>query len=99
MSLLLYGGMAPLAFAQTAPPTPRPETGDGVAVTFFSNANLTGTTFSSLYENINIDFFECSPDPSIPATAFSGRFTSEVEPVYSEPYTFTVNVEGGARLA
>jgi hypothetical protein len=99
MALFIFAGKAPGLSAQTATPTPLPAAGDGAAVTFFSNPNLTGSTFSTQYENIDTDFFECSPDPSIPSTAFSGRFTAEVEPVYSEPYTFTVNLEGGARLA
>lgn len=91
-------GWAPGAFAQTSTPTPLPGTGDGAAATYFSNPNLTGTTYTSLVEAIGFDWFECSPDPSIPASAFSGRFTAQLEPLYSETYTFSVVVQGAVRL-
>jgi hypothetical protein len=86
------------SFAQTATPTPLSGTGDGAAATFYSNPNLTGTTFSTLAEEIGFDWFECSPDPSIPPSAFSGRFTAQLEPLYSETYTFSVVVQGGVSL-
>ena len=84
------GPVAPLR-AQTG-------TGDGAAATFYSNINFTGTVFPTFFETVGMDWYECSPDPSIPATAFSGKFTAQLEPVYSETYTFTAVVQGGVSV-
>ena len=84
--------------AQTATPTPLPDTGDGAAATFYSNTNFTGTIFTAYFEEIGAYFGNCSPDPSIPATAFSGLYSAQLEPVYSEPYTFNAVVQGGVRV-
>lgn len=85
-------------FAQTATPTPLPGTGDGAAATFYSNTDLTGTVVAAYYEGIGGYFGNCAPDPSIPASAFSGIYTAQLEPVYSEPYTFSALVQGAVRV-
>jgi hypothetical protein len=96
--LLSWPFFASTSFAQTPTPTPLPGTGDGLAATFYSNPNLTGSTFSTLYSSIAVDWYECSPDPSIPASAFSGRFKGYLEPLYSETYTFSAVVQGGVSV-
>ena len=84
--------------AQTVTPTPLPGTGDGAAATFYSNTNFTGTVFPTYVETIGDYFASCSPDPSIPPASFSGKFTAQLEPVYSETYTFTAVVQGGVSV-
>jgi hypothetical protein len=93
-----FVGAAPQVSAQTATPTPQPGTGDGAAVTFYSNTNLTGTAVPAYFENIAIYFAQCPPDPSLPATAFGGIFTAQLEPVATSPTTFTAVVQGGVRV-
>ncbi len=84
--------------AQTATPTPLPGTGDGAAATFYGNTNFTGTVFPTYLETIGDYFASCSPDPSISPASFSGKFTAQLEPVYSETYTFSAVVQGGVSV-
>ncbi len=39
------------------------------------------------------------PDPALPATNFSARWTGKVTPLFSETYTFFVMADNGARLS
>ena len=63
----------------------------------------TGTNFNSLDvtrpdPTVNFDWGTGSPDPLVPSDNFSVRWTGQVQPLYSENYTFYVNANDGARL-
>jgi phage tail-like protein len=47
---------------------------------------------------INFDWKTESPDPLIPADKFSVRWSGQVQPRYSEVYTFSTYTDNGARL-
>jgi len=90
-----------LAYGRTeliivTPPIPR--TGTGLRGEYFDNADLTGRKFFRLNPTINFAWGTGSPDPAIAADTFSVRWTGQVEPLYSETYTFITTHDDGARL-
>ena len=48
--------------------------------------------------NCTYNFGAGSPDPSIPNTNFTARWTGQILPQHTEPYWFTVRSDDGARL-
>ena len=47
---------------------------------------------------IDFEWKGASPDPSVPADAFSVRWTGQVKPRYSETYTFHAMADDGVRM-
>jgi hypothetical protein len=73
-------------------------TGTGLLATYFDNANLTGITVVRTDATVNADWAGGSPDPAIGPDTFSARWVGEVEPRFSETYTFTTTSDDGVRL-
>lgn len=48
--------------------------------------------------NVDINFGTGSPDPSVPPDFFIARWYGQVEPRYTQPYTFYTRTDDGCRL-
>ena len=72
--------------------------GDGLAATYFDNANLTGTSVSRVDATVNFDWAGNSPSAAIGADTFSARWTGKVQAQKSETYTFYTTSDDGVRV-
>ena len=72
--------------------------GNGLAATYFDNADLTGKSVSRIDTTVNFDWGASAPATGIGADTFSARWTGSVQPTKSETYTFYVQSDDGARL-
>lgn len=80
---------------QGAPGTPR----QGLAYAFFTNTTLLGTPdYTGVDAVVDFDWGSEAPAPELPKDTFSVRWTGQVEPRYSEPYTFCTRGDDGIRL-
>jgi hypothetical protein len=75
-----------------------PGTGDGLSAAYFNGLNFETPVFSRKDDAINFDWGWGSPDPTIHTDTFSVRWTGQVQPKYSELYTFYLNSDNGRRL-
>ncbi len=81
----------------TASPIP-PGSGTGLRGDYFDNSDLTNLKLTRTDANVNFNW-SYSPDPwLIAADTFSVRWTGQVQPKYTESYTFYTKTNDGARL-
>lgn len=77
-----------------------PNVGDGVGLL---GEYHDGTDFGALLlertdATIDFNWGTGSPDPSLPSDNFSVRWTGQLQPLYSENYTFQTRTDDGVRL-
>ena len=72
--------------------------GNGLLGEYFDNQNLTNRVGTSIDRGINFNFGTGSPRPDIGADTFSIRWTGQIEPRFSEQYTFRTRSDDGVRL-
>ncbi|WP_343670119.1 PA14 domain-containing protein [Chitinophaga sp.] len=75
-----------------------PGTGDGLTGNYFNGMNFETAVFSRKDATISFNWGGGSPDPTISADQFSVRWTGQIQPKYSENYTFYLNTDNGRRL-
>jgi YVTN family beta-propeller protein len=75
-----------------------PNTGTGLAGSYFNNKTLTGNPVLQRTEAVNFSWSTSSPGPGVNADNFSTRWTGKVEPPASGQYTFQTNSNDGVRL-
>jgi DNA-binding beta-propeller fold protein YncE len=75
-----------------------PANGTGLTGHYFDNSNFTGANFSRTDATVNFDWGLSSPHAFIGADTFSARWTGQVQPQYSQTYTFHVTGDDGVRL-
>ena len=69
------------------------------AASYYNNTTFSGTPVYTNFETaVYYDWYSGSPDPAIAVTTYSARWTGQVLPEYSEPYTFVVRSDDGAKL-
>lgn len=73
-------------------------TGTGLAGTYFNNINFTSQKLSRIDATVNFDWGTGAPASQIDADTFSVRWSGQVEPRYSENYTFYTTADDGVRL-
>ncbi len=73
-------------------------TGTGLTGQYFNADNFTNLTLTRVDPTVNFQWWSGSPDPSINSDLFSVRWTGQVQPLYSQTYTFYTNSDDGARL-
>jgi glucose/arabinose dehydrogenase len=73
-------------------------TGTGLSVTYFNNANLTGTTISRVDQTVNFVWGSGSPTQTIAADTFSARWSGQVQAQFTQVYTFYTQSDNGVRL-
>jgi len=72
--------------------------GTGLLAEHFDNADLTNLKAVWTDAVIDCNWRSYSPDPCIGSDTFSVRWTGQVEPLWSETYTFYTKTDDGARL-
>jgi len=72
--------------------------GDGLTANYFNGMNFETPVYSRKDATINFGWGNGSPDASVNADQFSARWTGQIQPKYSETYTFIVNSDNGRRL-
>ncbi|MFO8006838.1 MAG: PA14 domain-containing protein, partial [Candidatus Brocadiia bacterium] len=72
--------------------------GDGLTGDYYDNMDFTNHALTRIDPTVNFDWGSGSPDPSMGADTFSVRWTGQVEPLYSETYTFYTTSDDGVRL-
>jgi hypothetical protein len=94
----------PAAGAVPAPPIPAAASavdfgsGRGLRAEYFDNDDLTNLRLERIDPAVDFAWGFGSPHPSIEADTFSVRWRGQIEPLYSEPTTFHVVSDDGARL-
>lgn len=73
-------------------------TDHGLSATYFDNANLTGATVTRVDGTVNFAWASGPPAPAIGVDYFSARWIGQVQPQFSEIYTFYTQTDDGARL-
>lgn len=73
-------------------------TGPGLKGEYFDNADLTNLKLTRTDATVNFDWGTGSPAPSIGVDTFSARWTGQVQPLYSQTYTFYTVSDDGVRL-
>ena len=72
---------------------------NGIQGEYFSNDSLSGTpALVRIDNNVDFNWGNNAPGAGVPADNFSVRWTGKVTPLYSQTYTFYLNVYDGARL-
>ena len=72
--------------------------GTGLRGLYYDNSDFTSLKVSRLDANVDFDWGTGSPDASIGADQFSVRWLGQVEPRYSQTYTFHTSTDDGVRL-
>src|SRR6266516_4141583 len=70
----------------------------GLTGDYFDNIDLTARKLTSVDPQINFNWGTSAPGPGISPTTFSVRWTGQVQPRYSEVYTFFTASDDGCRL-
>jgi len=73
-------------------------TGDGLAANYFNGMNFETPKYSRKDATINFDWGTGSPDASVNVDQFSARWTGQIQPRFTETYTFYLNSDNGRRL-
>lgn len=74
-------------------------TGSGLTASYFANETVTGTPILTRIDTgVNFNWAGASPAASISADAFSARWSGDIQPRYTEPYTLTLRTDDGVRL-
>jgi PA14 domain/MBG domain/Concanavalin A-like lectin/glucanases superfamily/MBG domain (YGX type) len=74
-------------------------TGNGLTASYFANEMLTGTPMLTRIDaGVYFDWAGGSPASEIPEDSFSARWSGEIQPRYTEPYTITMRTDDGVRV-
>ncbi len=79
-------------------PTAAPPVGTGLKGEYYDNIDFTNLKVTRIDPTVNFDFGEGPPDSSIEPDTFSVRWTGQVQPEFSETYTFYTVSDDGVRL-
>lgn len=99
LAILMATVMAGDLTVNSAPQALASGTGGGLRGEYFLNIDLTNSKLVRTDQTVNFDWHKGSPDGSLPADNFSVRWTGQVEPMYSETYTFYTIADDGVRLS
>jgi hypothetical protein len=72
--------------------------GTGLRGTYFDNADFTALRRARVDATVNFAWASGAPSSTMQADTFSVRWTGQLEPRYSQTYTFYVRSDDGARL-
>jgi hypothetical protein len=100
-----YGNIAELQFfgspAQTpdVKPAPAPTpAGQGLTASYFNSATLSGTPTTEVDGSVNFNWNSTTSVPGATSSAFSARWTGQVQPTTTGTYTFSAPSDGAVRL-
>lgn len=80
------------------PPPPPSSNGTGLRGFYFNTMNLSGLPTTRLDSVLNFDWNSGVPLPALPVDQFSVRWLGQIQPNYSETYTFYTTSDDGVRL-
>jgi len=72
--------------------------GIGLRADYYDNADFTGTRVRRIDSVVSFDWGDGQPDPGIGADTFSVRWIGQVQPRFTETYSFYVVADDGVRL-
>ena len=72
--------------------------GAGLRGLYYNNMDFTSLKVSRVDGTVNFNWGTGSPDASIGADTFSVRWTGQVQPLYSQSYTFYSTTDDGVRV-
>ena len=72
--------------------------GAGLIGEYFDAVDLTDPVLVRTDATIDFDWGNGAPDPAVGVETFSVRWTGQIEPLYSETYTFETVTDDGVRL-
>jgi len=72
--------------------------GDGLKAEYFNSLNFTNPVLTRTDATVNFDWQTGSPAAGVNADNFTVRWTGQVEPLYSQTYTFYTTSDDGVRL-
>jgi hypothetical protein len=75
-----------------------PGFGIGLRGEYYDNIDLTNLKLIRIDNTIDFDWGQSSPNSNISSNSFSVIWTGEVQPLYSENYTFYTETDDGVRL-
>jgi|GEM_PF-2286324 len=86
--------------AKTKSPTPKVTIGNGNGLKgeYFNNIDFTSRVKQRIDETINFNWQKNAPIPNMESDEFSVRWTGQIQPLYSETYTFYTVSDDGVRL-
>lgn len=73
-------------------------TGIGLRGEYFAGLSFGSLLLERTDSQVNFDWGTGSPSPQVPSDDFSVRWIGEVQPLYSETYTFETRTDDGVRL-
>ena len=74
------------------------ENGDGLRAEYFNGTNLANKVQERIDPRIDFNWGEHSPAPGISNENYSVRWSGQIQPRFSEGYTFHLNTDNGRRL-
>jgi hypothetical protein len=74
------------------------ENGTGLTAEYFSGTNLVNIVFVRTDTNVNFNWATSSPGGGLPNNQFSERGTGNIQPRYTEGYTFHLTADDGCRV-
>ncbi len=80
-----------------APPPPA-GSGNGLRAEYYDNLDFTGPVVVRTDASINFEWGNAAPMASMGADTFSVRWSGQIEPRYSDTYTFQTTTDDGVRL-
>jgi len=98
--LTLAGAALAAAFPSTAhsQQTQATTVQSGLQAEYFHGMDLTGPALTRTDPTIDFHWQRDAPDPSIDPETFSARWTGQLQPLFSETYTFFTTTDDGVRL-
>jgi glucose/arabinose dehydrogenase len=72
--------------------------GDGLRAEYFDNADFTNLQLVRVDNQVNFNWGAGSPDANIQADSFAVRWFGQVQPLYTETYTFHTNADDNVQL-
>jgi hypothetical protein len=85
--------------AQNVTFTGKAGSGSGLQASYYASDDLSGpVVLSRVDPQIDFDWGGGAPDPSLPSTNFSVRWTGQIEALTTEQYTFYTTADDGIRL-
>ena len=72
--------------------------GTGLSANYYAGMNFNARKLMRTDETVDFDWAFGSPDASVPIDQYSVRWTGEIQPIYSEMYTFHINSDNGRRV-
>jgi hypothetical protein len=72
--------------------------GDGLQAIYYNGVNFNTAVVTEVDPAVEYFWEGCPPNPGVSGTAFSVKWTGQMESDYSQPYTITSAVDGGVSV-